>query len=208
MQTGEPLYNFYGPTETTVWSTFHRFTSADEPITVGRPIANTQVYVLDRDLQLVPISVPGEIHIGGNGVTHGYLSRPDLTSEKFIPDPFSKEAAAKMYKTGDLGRYLPDGRIECLGRLDNQVKVRGFRIELGEIETVLGQHPAVQQAVAIVREDVRGDKRLVAYLVPEENGGRVARRLDEIHRAVILVTAIAIAAREHLACRSVHVGLP
>ena len=182
MQTGEPLYNFYGPTETTVWSTFHRFTSADEPITVGRPLANTQVYVLDRDLQLVPIGVPGEIHIGGTGVTHGYLSRPDLTSEKFIPDPFSKEAAAKMYKTGDLGRYLPDGRIEFLGRADNQVKVRGFRIELGDIEAALSAHPSVKESVVIAREDRPGDKRLVAYVTARDgqvNPNELRRHLKE-----------------------------
>src|SRR5581483_750246 len=183
MQSGEPLYNFYGPTETTVWSTFHRFTSSDEPITIGRPLANTQVYVLDRDLQLVPIGVPGEIHIGGAGVTRGYLSRPDLTSEKFIPDPFSSEPAATMYKTGDVGRYLPDGRIEFLGRADNQVKVRGFRIELGDIEAALSAHPRVKESVVIAREDRPGDKRLVGYVIARDgqvNSSELRRHLKDL----------------------------
>ncbi|HEX8872059.1 MAG TPA: amino acid adenylation domain-containing protein, partial [Candidatus Acidoferrum sp.] len=160
------LYNFYGPTETTVWSAFHHFRSADEPLVVGKPLANTQIYILDKQLQPVPIGIPGEIHIAGDGVTCGYLNRPELTAEKFIRDPFSAKPGAKMYKTGDLGRYLMDGRIEFQGRIDNQVKVRGYRIELGEIETVLGKHPSVQECVVIAREDVQGDKRLVGYVVP------------------------------------------
>ncbi len=160
------LYNFYGPTETTVWSAFHHFRSPEEPLVVGKPLANTQIYILDKQLQPVPIGVPGEIHIAGDGVTCGYLNRPELTAEKFIRDPFSAKRGAKMYKTGDLGRYLMDGRIEFQGRIDNQVKVRGYRIELGEIETVLGRHPAVQECVVIAREDVAGDKRLVGYVVP------------------------------------------
>ena len=163
------LYNFYGPTETTVWSAFHHFRSPDEPIVVGRPLANTQIYILDKNLQPIPIGVPGEIHIGGDGVTHGYLNRPELTAEKFIADPFSRKPNAKMYKTGDLGRFLPDGRIEFQGRADNQVKVRGYRIELGEIESALAQHPSVQECVVIAREDVEGDKRLVGYVVPAAN---------------------------------------
>jgi non-ribosomal peptide synthetase component F/acyl carrier protein len=160
------LYNFYGPTETTVWSAFHHFRSAGEPLVIGKPLANTQIYILDKQLQPVPIGVPGEIHIAGDGVSCGYLNRPELTGEKFIADPFSSRAGAKMYKTGDLGRYLMDGRIEFQGRIDNQVKVRGYRIELGEIETVLGRHRAVQECVVIAREDVAGDKRLVGYVVP------------------------------------------
>ncbi len=158
------LYNLYGPTETTVWSAFHHFRSAVEPIVVGRPIANTQIYILDKKLQPVSIGVSGEIYIGGAGVTCGYLNRPELTAEKFIPDSFSRQPNALMYKTGDLGRYLPDGRIEFQGRVDNQVKVRGYRIELGEIETVLSSHPSVQECVVVAREDVPGDKRLVAYV--------------------------------------------
>ena len=161
------LFNFYGPTETTVWSTMQQFCSAGELVTVGRPIANTRIYLLDRNRQLVPVGVPGEIYIAGDGVTRGYLRQPDLTEAKFLRDPFAADALAKMYKTGDLGRYLPDGRIEFLGRGDHQVKLRGFRIELGEIESVLQQQKGVSMAVATVREDFANDRRLVAYLIPE-----------------------------------------
>jgi amino acid adenylation domain-containing protein len=160
------LYNFYGPTETTVWSTFHQFRSKAEPLTVGRPLANTQVYILDKNLHPVPIGVPGEIHIGGDGVACGYLKRPQLTAEKFVADPFSAKAHAKLYKTGDVGRYFPDGRVEFLGRIDTQVKLRGYRIELGEIEAALTKHPSLQAAAVVVREDTIGDKRLVAYVIP------------------------------------------
>ena len=166
LEADPSLYNFYGPTETTVWSTFHQFRSPQEPLTVGKPLANTQVYILDKNLQPVPIGIPGEIHIGGEGVACGYLKRPELTAEKFIADPFSTQAHAKLYKTGDLARYFPDGRIEFLGRIDNQVKLRGYRIELGEIEAVLAKHPSLQAAAVVVREDMPGDKRLVAYVVP------------------------------------------
>ncbi len=166
LEADPSLYNFYGPTETTVWSTFHQFRSPHEPLTVGKPLANTQVYILDKNLRPVPIGIPGEIYIGGEGVACGYLKRPELTAEKFIADPFSTQAHAKLYKTGDLARYFPDGRIEFLGRIDNQVKLRGYRIELGEIEAVLAKHPSLQAAVVVVREDNPGDKRLVAYVVP------------------------------------------
>ncbi len=166
LEADASLYNFYGPTETTVWSAFHHFRSPEEPIVVGRPLANTRIYILDPHGQPVPVGVPGEIHIAGDGVTCGYLNRPELTAEKFVRDPFSSNPNAKMYRTGDLGRFLADGRIEFEGRIDNQVKVRGYRIELGEIETVLGQHPTVQECVVVAREDVPGDKRLVGYVVP------------------------------------------
>jgi len=166
LEADNSLYNFYGPTETTVWSTYHHFRSVDEPIVLGRPLANTQVYILDKDLQPVPAGVPGEIHIAGDGVTCGYLNLPELTAEKFILDPFSQKPNARMYKTGDMGSFLPDGRIEFLGRVDNQVKIRGFRIELSEIESVLARHPSVQDCVVQAREDVAGDKRLVGYVVP------------------------------------------
>jgi amino acid adenylation domain-containing protein len=162
------LWNMYGPTETTVWSSLHQLDSGEATISIGRPIDNTQIYILDSHLQPVPIGVPGEMYIGGDGLSPGYLNRPELTAEKFIRHPFSDEVDARIYNTGDLARYLPDGRLVCLGRTDHQVKIRGFRIELGEIEAVLSQHPAIRENVVIVREDAPGDKRLVAYLVPSQ----------------------------------------
>jgi hypothetical protein len=160
------VWNMYGPTETTVWSTCEYVTATEGPVLIGRPIGNTQVYVLDADLQPVPVGVPGELYIGGRGVARGYLHAPDLTLERFVPDPFAAEPGGRLYRTGDQVRYRPDGRLEYLGRLDNQVKLRGFRIELGEIETVLSTHQALQQVVVAVREDHPGDARLVAYIVP------------------------------------------
>jgi acyl carrier protein len=163
---GRRFINAYGPAEATVCATLGECRNGSGRPSIGRPIANTQVYILDRHRQPVPIGVPGELYIGGDGLARGYLNRPELTAERFIPHPFRSEPGARLYKTGDLARYLPDGTIEYLGRLDHQVKLRGFRIELEEIETVLGQHPAVHEAVVIVREDTAGDKRLVAYVVP------------------------------------------
>ncbi|HEY9813596.1 MAG TPA: amino acid adenylation domain-containing protein, partial [Candidatus Sericytochromatia bacterium] len=160
------LWNLYGPTETTIWSTIHQVKPEDELVAIGRPIANTQIYILDQHLQPVPVGISGELHIGGDGLSRGYLNRPKLTAEKFINNPFSNNADAKFYKTGDLARYLPDGTIEYLDRIDYQVKIRGFRIELGEIEAVLSQHPEVHQAVVVAREYQPGDQRLVAYVVP------------------------------------------
>ncbi|MGL5874459.1 MAG: non-ribosomal peptide synthetase [Xenococcaceae cyanobacterium] len=159
------LWNLYGPTETTIWSTSCQVRSGDRAIDIGKPISNTQVYILDANLQPVPIGVPGELHIGGEGVSKGYLNRPNLTKEKFIANPFSSDPNSKLYKTGDLARFLPDGQIECLGRTDYQVKMRGFRIELGEIEAIMGQYSAVKEAVAIVREDTPGAKTLIGYFV-------------------------------------------
>jgi amino acid adenylation domain-containing protein len=159
------LWNLYGPTETTVWSTVGRVTSAAETITIGTPIANTQVYVLDANREPVPIGVPGELWIGGAGVATGYHRRPELTAERFVTDPFSPVPGARMYRTGDLGRWRPDGSLQHFGRLDHQVKIRGYRIELGEIEAVLGRHDAIRQAVATVFDDRLGDSRLVAYVV-------------------------------------------
>jgi aspartate racemase len=143
-------------------------TDSKEAPPIGRPLPNTQVYILDAQKQLVPIGVPGELYIGGVGVTRGYLNRPELTAERFIPNPFSNDSGSRLYKTGDLARYLPDGNIEYLGRIDHQVKIRGFRIELGEIEAVLRQNPAVQDAVVIGQEYDLHDKRLVAYVVPSQ----------------------------------------
>jgi amino acid adenylation domain-containing protein len=163
------LLNAYGPTETTVVAMFFDLSNyipenTQSSIPIGRPIANTQTYILDTELQPVPIGVRGELYIGGAGLARGYLNRPDLTTEKFIQNPFN--TSQRLYKTGDYGRYLPDGNIEFLGRIDNQVKIRGFRMELGEIEAVLEQHPMIGQAVAIAKEDKLGDKRLIAYVVP------------------------------------------
>jgi amino acid adenylation domain-containing protein len=161
------FFNLYGPTETTIWSSYAECRpDSNAPPSIGQPINNTQIYILNPDLQLVPIGVPGELYIGGAGVARGYLNLPDLTAEKFLPDPFSTAPGARIYRTGDLARYLHDGNIEYLGRMDHQVKIRGFRIELGEIEAVLGEHGAVRQAVVLAREDTPGDKRLVAYVVP------------------------------------------
>jgi len=158
------VWNMYGPTETTVWSTLAAV-ERGAPVTIGRPIANTRVYILDRSRQPVPVGVAGEIAIGGDGVAVGYLNRPDLTAERFVPDPFAP--AARMYLTGDLARYLPDGLIEHLGRLDHQIKIRGFRVEPGEIEAALAACPDVAAAVVVAREQAPGDWRLVAYFVPE-----------------------------------------
>jgi amino acid adenylation domain-containing protein len=161
------LHNCYGPTEASIdasfWTCQRNTNYALAPI--GCPITNTQIYILDEDLQPVPVGESGELHIGGIGLARGYLNRPELTAEKFIPHPFSSELGARVYKTGDLGRYLPDGNIEFLGRIDHQVKIRGFRIELGEIETTLSQYPTLKQNIVIAREDIPGDKRLVAYIV-------------------------------------------
>jgi surfactin family lipopeptide synthetase C len=164
------LFNEYGPTEATVWSSVYNCQNHDlnNSVPIGRPIANTQIYLLDSHLQPVPIGVSGEVYIGGLGVARGYLNRPELTNQKFIPNPFSDEPNARLYKTGDLGRYLPDGNIEFLGRLDQQVKIRGYRIELPEIEAVLNQHPAVQEAIAIAQKDIDAHHRLVAYIVPQK----------------------------------------
>jgi amino acid adenylation domain-containing protein len=163
------IINEYGPTETVVGCCVYEVstkTSLSGVILIGSPIANTQLYILNKHLQPVPVGVPGELHIGGEGLARGYFHRPDLTAEKFIPNPFSKNAAARLYKTGDLARYLPTGEIEYIGRIDHQVKIRGFRIELGEIEAVLNQHPDIQQTVVFNREDRPDNKRLVAYIVP------------------------------------------
>lgn len=165
------LVNEYGPTETVVGCCIYEVptqTSLSGLVPIGRPIANTQLYILDQSLQPVPIGVAGELHIGGDGLARGYLNRTELTTQKFIPNLFSNDPGARLYKTGDLARYLPDGNIEFLGRIDNQVKIRGFRIELGEIEAVLMQNLAVQDAIVIDQEYALNDKRLVAYVVPSQ----------------------------------------
>ena len=165
----ENVWNMYGPTETTVWSTCFQLKSPVEKILIGHPIANTQTYILDDHMSPVPVGVSGGLFIGGEGLTRGYLNRPDLTSSVFIENPFSDDPDSKLYKTGDLARYDEDGNIEYLDRFDNQVKVRGFRIELGEIESVLAEHETVKQGAVIVKKGDHNDERLVAYLIPDSN---------------------------------------
>ncbi|MFE8605167.1 non-ribosomal peptide synthetase [Archangium violaceum] len=169
---GSMLVNGYGPTENTTFTccySMRELAQVGHSVSIGKPIASTQVYLLDASMQPVPVGVAGELYTGGDGLAVGYLNRPELTAEKFVPHPFSTEPGARLYRTGDLARYLPDGRIEFFGRRDAQVKVRGFRIELGEIETVLTQHAQVREAVVVVREDVPGDKRLVAYVTAKDD---------------------------------------
>ena len=162
-ETVEKVYNLYGPSEDTTYSTFVLTEKgAVENPTIGRPIANTQVYLLDSALEPVPIGLSGQLYLGGAGLARGYFNRPELTAQRFVDNPFGE---GRLYNTGDLARYLPDGNIQFLGRIDQQVKLRGFRIELGEIESILSQHRAVQETVVIVREDQPGDQRLVAYIV-------------------------------------------
>lgn len=174
------LVNMYGITETTVHVTYRPLTMADSSESsslIGRPISDLQVYILDRHQQLLPVGVPGEMYVGGAGLARGYLNRPELTNERFIPNPFSDRPDARLYKSGDLARYMPNGDIEYLGRIDHQVKIRGFRIELGEIETVLGQYPTVREVVVLAREDKPDNKRLVAYVVPSPEQAPTANEL-------------------------------
>jgi len=163
------IVNGYGPTESTTFTCCYRLPRALDPgaasIPIGRPIANTEVFVVDRHLNPVPIGVPGELVIGGGGLARGYFRRPELTAEKFVAHPFSAEPEARLYRTGDVGRYLADGTIEFLGRFDGQVKIRGYRVEPGEIEAMLRRHPAVQQTVVVASDDGGGGRRLVAYVV-------------------------------------------
>lgn len=177
--TGEVI-NMYGPTETTIWSTTSQMTRGKR-VNIGRPIANTDVYILDKDLQPVPVGMVGELVIGGAGVARGYLHRPDLSAEKFVPNPFKIGSEERVYRTGDLARYLANGEIEFIGRLDQQVKIRGFRIELGEIETILNGHPAIREAVVTVKEPTPAEKQVVAYVIPrkEVSGEDLRNALSE-----------------------------
>jgi amino acid adenylation domain-containing protein len=170
LQRVDELWNMYGPTETTVYSTGCPVSPAAGRVLIGRPVANTRVYVLDRSLQPTPVGVPGELCIGGTGLARGYLGRPDLTAERFVPDPFSTEAGARIYRTGDVVRFTPDGDLEHLGRNDGQVKLRGFRLELGEVESVLQEHPQIARAICRVLQRGADDARLDAYLVPVAGG--------------------------------------
>ena len=177
------LINNYGPTEATVVATSGRVFPTEcvaIPPSIGRPIANTQIYLLDERLRQVPIGTPGELCIGGAGLAKGYLNQPELTAEKFIPHPWSSEPGARIYKTGDLARYLPDGQIAFMGRIDHQVKIRGYRVEPDEIMSVLNEQPAVRVSLVIAREDTPGDKRLVAYVVPVPGAHISAGSLREI----------------------------
>ena len=180
---GCELHNLYGPTEASVDVTFWQCHPDDglRTVPIGRPIANTQMYVLDQRMEPVPAGVPGALYIGGAGLARGYWNRASLTAEKFVPNPFS-EAGARLYQTGDVGRYLADGSIEYLGRADYQVKIRGFRIELGEIETALQQINGVKEAVVVAREERSGDKRLAAYVVLQDPQALAIQQLRDFLR--------------------------
>ncbi|MEM1252994.1 MAG: amino acid adenylation domain-containing protein [Cyanobacteria bacterium P01_H01_bin.21] len=175
------LWNLYGPTETTIWSTQQQIKQIDA-IAVGTPLSNIKVYLLDEHLNPVPVGVPGEVYIGGQGLARGYHHSPGLTAERFIPHPFGQTSGERLYKTGDLARQLPDGTLEVLGRLDHQVKIRGFRIELGEVESVLSRHEQVQNVVAMVREDSPGQKRLVTYLTAQDSPNHSRPTVGELRQ--------------------------
>lgn len=185
------LWNLYGPTETTIWSSVRQIAAPEPHLgveSVGGPIANAQIYILDAKLEPVPIGVAGEIYIGGIGVARGYVNRPDLTAERFVPNPFSTDVQDRLYRTGDVGRFRADGTIDYLGRNDHQVKIRGYRIELGEIEAQLVRHARVREAVVVPREDAAGDKRLVAYVVVRDDVGAVPTA-DELRSHLKLTLA-------------------
>jgi amino acid adenylation domain-containing protein len=196
------LWNLYGPTETTVWSTVREVGEGEVPVLIGGPIAHTRLRLLDSALQAVPVGVPGELYIGGLGLARGYLGRPDLTAERFVPDPFAgvSEPGARLYRVGDLARWWPEGRIEFLGRTDHQVKIRGFRIELGEVERALADCTGVRQAVVATADDGHGGRRLVSYVVPEPGErptlaglrSAMAKRLPEymLPAALVLLEAL------------------
>src|SRR5262249_29089743 len=180
LEGGASLWNLYGPTETTIWSTITEVQPGKESVPIGRPIANTAIYILDAHLQLVPIGVHGELYIGGDGLAQGYLNRPELTAERFVVHPFSDQAGSRLYRTGDLVRYRPDGNIEFLGRVDEQVKLRGYRIEPGEIENVLNQHPLIKETVVVARaRDSSEEKELVGHIVSTQES---SVSVDELRR--------------------------
>jgi amino acid adenylation domain-containing protein len=174
---GRRFFNLYGLTETAIWTTVAEYKDNGSHFSIGRPISNTRTYILDQHMNPVPVGHRGELYIGGDGLARGYINQGKLTTEKFIPDPFSQEPGARLYRSGDLARYLPDGNIEFLGRIDDQVNIRGFRIEPGEIESVLRQQAGVKEAVVIAREDQPGDKRLTAYVVLEKKSAITAREM-------------------------------
>jgi aryl carrier-like protein len=174
MEGAGTLWNMYGPTETTIWSTCTQLSAGDAPISVGRPVANTQIYVLDRQDQPVLPGVPGQLHIGGDGVARGYHQRPELTAERFVGNPFH---AGRMYRSGDLAKWLPNGELQVLGRIDQQIKLRGLRIELGEIETALMHRNNLSAVAVMLREDNPGAPRLVAYYVESSGHAQSAAQL-------------------------------
>ncbi|MBI4662222.1 MAG: AMP-binding protein [Verrucomicrobia bacterium] len=176
------LWNLYGPTETTIWSAVGKVEAADSSVAIGCPIANTSIYLLDRIGRPVPLAVPGELYIGGEGVARGYSGRPDLTAARFVPDPFGTTPGARLYRTGDLARYRPDGAVEFLGRVDHQVKVRGYRIELTEVESVIGQHPAVSECVVTARSKASGEQQLVGYVALKHPAAATGKSLYEFLR--------------------------
>jgi amino acid adenylation domain-containing protein len=182
IERGEKTWNLYGPTETTIWSTSRQLNNHDD-VTIGSPIGNTQVYILDRDLQPKPIGSAGEVYIGGEGIARGYLGRGDLTAERFVPQPFGDSGSGRMYRTGDLGKRRADGDIEYLGRIDHQVKIRGYRIELEEVEQVLAEKEEVKQAVVIARDDTRRGKELAAFIVEHEGAESNAEELRRYARS-------------------------
>ena len=180
---GASLWNLYGPTETTIWSTIARVEPGETTVVIGRPIANTQIYILDSCLQPVPVGVHGEIYIGGDGLARGYLNRPELTDETFVANPFSSRLGARLYRTGDRASYRADGKIEFLRRVDEQVKIRGYRIELGEIESALNEHAGVEDSVVVARErDSSGEKELVGYIVANQDSVASASELRSLLR--------------------------
>ena len=180
------LFNLYGPTEAAVDVT-HWSCRRNDPrnfVPIGYPITNTQIHILDQKLQHVPVGIPGELHIGGIGLARGYLNRPELTAEKFVNDPYRNAPNARLYKTGDLARYLATGEVEYLGRIDHQVKIRGFRIELGEIESALSEHPGVRDVAVVARGDAPGAKRLVAYLVASSPAPEISALRDHLKQTL------------------------
>ncbi|MEJ1298293.1 MAG: amino acid adenylation domain-containing protein [Candidatus Sedimenticola sp. (ex Thyasira tokunagai)] len=197
----DALWNMYGPTETTIWSSVKRIINDTDSVTIGNPIAGTQMYILNNSMQPVPVGVEGELYIAGDGVAHGYLGRPDLTAERFPENPFSKIPNARMYRTGDRVRILEEMEFEYLGRTDFQVKVRGFRVELGEIESVLGQHEGVRECVVIARPDKSGEMILVAYIIPVDPGKHTDRMQLQIFvrdRLPVYMTPVAFVVLEEL----------
>src|SRR5262245_39827299 len=176
------VVNSYGVAEATIDSSYYEgrgeVLAKDGLVPIGRPFGNMRMYVVDRRGEPLPVGVSGELWLGGHGVARGYLERPDLTAERFVPDPFGEEAGGRLYRTGDLARWRADGTLEFVGRLDHQVKIRGFRVEPGEVEAVLGEDPLVRQAVVLAREEGNGSRRLVAYVVPESGTQGSSRELE------------------------------